>query len=127
MSRQRTYTYTVADLELSAAAYDEIAAKLKAAEYHHCFMDGGGIDMHGIAVTRREQAPPPRPLPSEPFPCGYRPLFTWHAAWSRIKRLVGAAEMRKGGHNAWPSRVTKRPPPPPAVKPLELDREDFFR
>lgn len=52
-------THTYAELELSAAAYDEIAAKLMAAGYQHCFPVGyehnpgdGAIDMHGLAVTR---------------------------------------------------------------------------
>lgn len=45
-------THTCVELEISAAAYDEIAAKLKEADYHHVFMDNGSIDMSGIAVTR---------------------------------------------------------------------------
>ena len=43
-------TRTYAVLELSAAAWDEIATKLRAAGYDHAFMEGGEIDMHGIAV-----------------------------------------------------------------------------
>ena len=48
-------TYTYAILEVSRAAYDEIAAKLRAAEYYHVFHDhdvtvGVVIDMHGIAL-----------------------------------------------------------------------------
>lgn len=50
------YTYTYAILDLSPAAYDEIAAKLRAAAYDHAFHDqpdhGTVIDMHGIAVDR---------------------------------------------------------------------------
>jgi hypothetical protein len=53
-------THTFAELELSAAAYDEIAAKLREAGYDHAFelgpsgvpYAGGPIDMHGIGVTR---------------------------------------------------------------------------
>ena len=45
-----THTYVV--LELSPAAYDEIAGKLRAAAYDHAFGDDGEIDMHGIAVKR---------------------------------------------------------------------------
>src|SRR5687768_10458814 len=44
-------THTYAELEVSAAAYDEVADKLKAAGYDHAFQDGV-IDMHGIALTR---------------------------------------------------------------------------
>jgi hypothetical protein len=45
-------TYTVVTLEISAAAYDEIAQKLRAADYGHCFNSKGEIDMTGIAVVR---------------------------------------------------------------------------
>ena len=45
-------TYTLAELDLTPDCYDEIATKLRDAEYHHCFMDDGTIDMHGIGVTR---------------------------------------------------------------------------
>ncbi|MEX0741485.1 MAG: hypothetical protein WD079_01725, partial [Phycisphaeraceae bacterium] len=52
-----THTYTYAALEVSAAAYDEIAEKLRAAEYDHAFHDDGLIDMHGIALDRGEDLP----------------------------------------------------------------------
>lgn len=45
-------THTFAVLELSPAAYDEIAHKMREAGYGHVFMDDGAIDMHGIGVTR---------------------------------------------------------------------------
>ncbi len=45
-----THTYVL--MELSPAAYDEIAAKMRAAGYDHTFNHEGEIDMHGIAVTR---------------------------------------------------------------------------
>lgn len=44
-------THTYAELGLSRAAYDEIAAALRAAGYDHAFMEDGTIDMHGIGVT----------------------------------------------------------------------------
>ena len=44
-------TYTYAVLEVSKAAYDEIAAKLRDAGYDHAFTDEGEIDMHGIALA----------------------------------------------------------------------------
>jgi NTP pyrophosphatase (non-canonical NTP hydrolase) len=43
--------HTFALLAVSPAAYDEIAAKLKAADYHHSFVDDA-IDMHGIGLER---------------------------------------------------------------------------
>jgi hypothetical protein len=56
MTLRSTYTYV--ELEVSAAAYDEIAGKLRAAGYDHAF-HGGTIDMHGIGLTR---AADPQPL-----------------------------------------------------------------
>jgi hypothetical protein len=49
-------TYTIATLELSPAAFDEIAGKLKVVGYAHAFMPGGSIDMTGLAVSRSEPA-----------------------------------------------------------------------
>jgi hypothetical protein len=45
-------THTYVELEISQSAFDEIAQKLKAADYGHAFMDARTIDMHGIAVTQ---------------------------------------------------------------------------
>jgi len=56
-------TYTFAELEVSPAAYDEIAKKLRDADYGHAFSADGTIDMHGIGLTRAG------PQISEPF-CG---------------------------------------------------------
>jgi hypothetical protein len=44
-----THTYVL--MELSQAAYEEIAAKMREAGYDHVFGADGEIDMHGIAVT----------------------------------------------------------------------------
>ena len=51
-----TGTHTFAELGLTPAAYDEIADKLRAADYGHAFMPDGAIDMHGIGITRKESA-----------------------------------------------------------------------
>lgn len=53
-------TYTIATLELSRTAYEEIAAKLREAGYDHAF-DGGLIDMTGIGVlpSKTEDVPTP--------------------------------------------------------------------
>lgn len=48
-------THTYARLPLSQEAYDEIAAKLKAAGYGHAFDSNGDIDMHGIGVCVEEE------------------------------------------------------------------------
>ncbi len=50
-----TYTYTYVLMELSQTAYNEIAAKMRAAGYDHAFGVIGEIDMHGIAVHGPEQ------------------------------------------------------------------------
>ncbi|MEY9128312.1 MULTISPECIES: hypothetical protein [Bradyrhizobium] len=41
---------TLVRLPISQAAYAEIAEKLRAADYGHCFLIGGGISLDGIAV-----------------------------------------------------------------------------
>lgn len=53
-------THTVALLQLSTAAYKEIADKMKAAGYDHAFNETDGvvfIDMGGIGVTSQEPDP----------------------------------------------------------------------
>lgn len=55
-------SYTYAILDLSPAAYQEIAGKLRAAGYDHAFHQDGGrtvIDMHGIAVAEPPNADNP--------------------------------------------------------------------
>lgn len=51
-------TYTYAILDVSPAAFQEVAALLVAAAYDHCF-DRDVIDMHGIALRADPQAVPP--------------------------------------------------------------------
>ena len=48
-----TCTHTYVELDISPAAYDEIRMKLEAADYGHCFMDDGTIDMHGLGLVRQ--------------------------------------------------------------------------
>jgi hypothetical protein len=43
-------TRTIATLEVSAAAYQEISAKLRAAGYDHAIGTNGVIDMNGIGL-----------------------------------------------------------------------------
>lgn len=51
-----SYTHTYVILEVSSATYDEIKAKLEAADYHHAFHEdreyGIVVDMHGIALAK---------------------------------------------------------------------------
>lgn len=47
-----TYTYVL--MEVSPQTYDEIAKKMRDAEYDHAFGDEGEIDMHGIAIVKRD-------------------------------------------------------------------------
>lgn len=54
---RRSMTYTYAILPVSRAAFEEIAAKLRAAGYDHVFHeDEGGtiIDLHGVAIQAEE-------------------------------------------------------------------------
>lgn len=54
-------THTYVTLDISPAAYDEIRAKLEEAGYQHAFMEGGEIDMHGLALVRAGSEPQERP------------------------------------------------------------------
>jgi hypothetical protein len=50
-------THTYVTLEVSASAYDEIAAKLREAEYDHVFdAEEGAIDMHGIGLVKSPES-----------------------------------------------------------------------
>ena len=50
-----TYTYVI--LEVSREVFNEIANKLRTADYHHAFNNEGTvIDMHGIALREKEKA-----------------------------------------------------------------------
>lgn len=60
-------TRTLAELEVSAAAYDEIANALRAAGYDHAFV-GGVIDMTGICITRAPAPEQPRHRPINASP-----------------------------------------------------------
>lgn len=50
-------TYTLAELQLSPAAYTEIANKLLAAGYDHVFIENGMIDMSQLGITRGSPIP----------------------------------------------------------------------
>ena len=54
-------THTLAQLELSAGAYGEIADKLLAAGYEHAIGDDGMLDMTGVGVTCGAPAGDPSP------------------------------------------------------------------
>lgn len=49
-------THTYVELEVSPAAYEEIAGNLRAAGYGHVFGADGEIDMHGLALTKEAVA-----------------------------------------------------------------------
>lgn len=53
MHLRQTRTYV--EMELSPSSYDEIAQKMREADYGHAFLSGvfgGAIDMHGLAIVR---------------------------------------------------------------------------
>lgn len=45
-------THTYAELEVSAAVFDEIRGRLLAAGYDPVFNEGRALNMHGIALVR---------------------------------------------------------------------------
>ncbi|MGE4243659.1 hypothetical protein [Ramlibacter sp.] len=55
---QLRQTRTYVELGLSQPAYDEIAAKLRAAGYDHAFGADGSIDLHGLAAVLDLEAEP---------------------------------------------------------------------
>lgn len=56
MPLRHTHTHSYTVLEISPAAYDEIAGKLRAAGYDHCFTrETDEIDMAGIAVAKEPE------------------------------------------------------------------------
>ena len=59
-------TYTYALMEVSAATYLEVAAKLREAGYEHAIGEDGELDMHGIAFIRAFQPPPRKAKPVRP-------------------------------------------------------------
>jgi hypothetical protein len=93
-------SHTYAILGISQAAYDEIAAKLRAAEYQHAF-DGAVIDMHGIGLE--VEAAPGAALdgaaPLQRYRCvsvrGGEPFFEAHADghWVTWKDAISAREV----------------------------------
>jgi hypothetical protein len=62
-------THSFAELELSPAAYDEIAGKLREAGYDHAFCENGTIDMHGLGITRPKPKTGVVPSPYRPHDC----------------------------------------------------------
>ena len=56
-------THSIATLIVSAAVYDEIAAKLRKADYFHALREDGVIDMSGLGLVRLspEMAQPKQP------------------------------------------------------------------
>lgn len=53
-------THTVATLNVSKVAFDEIADLLRDAGYSHVFLDGNVIDMTGIGLTHELEEETPR-------------------------------------------------------------------
>lgn len=86
-------TYTFAELKISAAAYDEIAAKLRAADYGHVFGPDGEMDMHGIALTRGR---PKRPGP---------PPYTYSAEQMKLLQAMASRHPRRSPRHEMASLV----------------------
>lgn len=56
-------THTFSELAISKQAWEEIATKLRAAEYGHAFVDENTIDMHGIGLIPETEQKPRCPMP----------------------------------------------------------------
>lgn len=98
-------THTFAELGVSAAAYDEIAGKLREAGYDHAFIEAtvgsGGlvIDMHGIGLVRgpedanpsqQETEMPEKPVESGSGYAGSMPYYERNADLrARIEKDFG--------------------------------------
>lgn len=92
-----TRTHTFATLPVSAEAYDEIAAKLRATGYDRAFVGDGTIDMHGLGLL---------PLPGDTRSTEVERLKLAHEA--RIKELdVGKKIQARLQRNAHEARVTE--------------------
>lgn len=83
MTIRQTHTY--AELEVSAATFDEIAGKLKAAGYDHAFMEGihengTAIDMQGIGLTQPVRSAEPVGSPQERALEAVRAIAAAHGA-----------------------------------------------
>ena len=104
-------THTYATLEISRAAYDEIAQKLRDAGYDHVF-DGKTIDMHGIGL----EPEPAKPLRAEQVidPETGQRFFRYAERMQAIDAYLRPAQFS--------------PPRGPArsVEPLVLDRDGFL-
>jgi hypothetical protein len=65
-------SYTYVEMEVSAATFEEVAAKLRDAGYDHAFNDGA-LDMRGIAlraaVSALEERPSRRRNPAATSAC----------------------------------------------------------
>jgi hypothetical protein len=57
-------SHTYVELGVSKPAYDEIAAKLRAASYDHAFMENGTIDLHGLGLVLDADAAAPAADPA---------------------------------------------------------------
>ena len=71
------HTHTYVELKVSGSAYDEIAAKLRAADYGHVFGKDGEIDMVGIALTRDGTTAKPKVVATFCPRCNF-PGPDWH-------------------------------------------------
>lgn len=75
---------TLVRLPISQAAFAEIAAKLRAAGYHHCFLTGSEIAMDGIAVE---------PDPDAVMPPGVVEVDPRDISCERFREIYGLDNM----------------------------------
>lgn len=104
-----THTRTFAEMEVSAAVFEEVAAKLMDAGYDHAFVDGA-LDMHGIALTREET----------PMPEAHRELPRY-----RSHKVVHALKMQTVV--AHPNGTGKFYPVEEGFPPIELSKSYMMK
>lgn len=97
-------SHTYATLEVSAAAYDEIAQLVRDAGHGDAIQPDGAIDMHGIALLRApEQSASPAPyrlafVPPSPLDgLGDRPPSPAVVRMSVDEQAVTTVTLRPGG------------------------------
>jgi hypothetical protein len=109
-------THTFVELPVSCEAYEEIAVKLKAADYGHVFMPDGQIDMHGIALVREDERPALK---------GAKPVHSLSPSAKRIFRLMGSGKrliIRRDGGG--PPKLVDDPRFPSSVPDEDVELYD---
>lgn len=118
-------SHTFATLELSAAAYNEIREKLKAAGYDHAFHDDGHLDLHGLAAnTEHEAGCYSKPYPEgRGGPCGCGVMFPR----LNLAPLAAAAALALKATESAAAEIAQLDPSEVAPLATRLERLERFK